>query len=81
MTGKEITDAGMEYAFAAGRLAEKLERYNTEVEAFLAKYDKQDATVGKREAEVKDAVRADEHTKLRKVRRNIRPVICTQIET
>jgi len=39
MTGKDITDAGMDYAFYAGRLAEKLERYNAEIEEFLAKYD------------------------------------------
>ena len=47
MTGKEITDAALDYAYAAGKLAAKLEAYNRDVEEFLAKYGKQEtSTVG-----------------------------------
>jgi len=76
MTGKEITDAALDYAYAAGKLAAKLEAYNRDVEEFLATYE-----MGNSTTEDQTRLRPQTDHKVRKVRRNVRLVICSQGQT
>lgn len=76
MTGKEITDAALDYAYAAGKLAAKLEAYNRDVEEFLATYE-----MGSSTTEDQTRLRPQTDHEVRKMRRNVRPVICSPSQT